>query len=65
MTFKGNAKFKEKLTCCFKYDMKNLGNFRPTTQNSENFFSMGSSCPNYARFKLKKTENILKRETEA
>ena len=41
MTLKSDAKFKEKLTCGFKYDMKNLVNFYPITQKFENFFSMG------------------------
>ena len=36
MTLKSDAKFKEKLTCGFKYDMKNLVNSHPTTQKSEN-----------------------------
>ena len=35
MTLKIGAKFKEKLTCGFKYDMMNLVNFHPTTQKSE------------------------------
>ena len=35
MTLKSDAKFKEKLTCGFKYDMKNLVNFHPTTQKSK------------------------------
>ena len=39
MTLKSNANFKEKLTCGFKYDMRNLVNFHPTTQKPENFFS--------------------------
>ena len=43
MTLKCDVKFKEKPTCSFKYDMRNLVNFHPTTQKSENFFSMGSS----------------------
>ena len=36
MTLKSDAKFKEKLTCCFtfKFDIKNLVNFHPNTQNS-------------------------------
>ena len=42
MTLKSNAKFKEKLTCGFKYDIRNLVNFHSTT---ENLFSMGSFCP--------------------
>ena len=31
MTLKSDAKFKEKLTCGFEYDMRNLENFHPTT----------------------------------
>ena len=53
MTLKNDAKFKEKLTCGFKYDMRNLVNFHPTT---ENFTSMGSFCPKYIRFELKKIQ---------
>ena len=41
MTLKSDAKFKEKLTCGFKYDLRNLVNFHPTTQKSENFFKDG------------------------
>ena len=50
MTLKSDAKFKEKLTLGFKYDMGNLVNFHPTPQKSENFFSMGSFYPKYTRF---------------
>ena len=42
MTMKSDAKIKEKLTCDFKYDLRNLVNFHSTTQKFENFFSMGS-----------------------
>ena len=42
MRLKSDAKFKEKLTCGFKYDIKNLVNFHPTTQKFQNFTSMGS-----------------------
>ena len=38
---------KEKLTCGFKYDMRNLVNFHPTTQKSKNFTPMGYFCPKY------------------
>ena len=38
MTLKSDAKFKEKLTCGFKYDMRNLENFHLTTQKSEKYF---------------------------
>ena len=56
MTLKGDAKFIEKMTCGFRYDMRN---FNPTTQKSENFFSMGSFCPMYIRFKAKNAEELL------
>ena len=36
MTVKKDAKFKENLACGFKYDMRNLVNFLPTTENFEN-----------------------------
>ena len=52
MTLKSDAKFNEKLTCGFKFDMRNLVNFHPTTQKSENFTSMGYFCPKYMRFEL-------------
>ena len=47
MTLKSDEKFKEKLTCSFKHDIRNLVNFHPTTQKSENFTLMGSFCPKY------------------
>ena len=54
MALKSDATFKEKLTCSFKYDMRNLENFHRTTQKSENFTLMGYSVPKYMRFELKK-----------
>ena len=56
MTLKSDAKFKEKLTCGFKYDMKDLVNFYPTTQKSESFTSMGYFCTKYIRFEPKKIQ---------
>ena len=53
-----DAKFKENLSRGFKYDMRNLVNFHPTTQKSENFTSMGYFCPYYRRFELKNTEEL-------
>ena len=41
MTMRSNAKFKEKLLCGFKYDIRNLVNFHPTTLKLENFTKMG------------------------
>ena len=64
MTLKSDAKFKEKLACGFKYDMRNLVNFHPTTQKSESFFSMGSFCPKYTRFDLQKYRGVIFHDTE-
>ena len=43
MTLKRDAKFEEKLICCFKND-KNLMNFDLSTRNSQNFTLIGSFC---------------------
>ena len=64
MTLESDAKCKEKLTCGFKYDMRNLTNFHLTTQKSENFFSVGSFCPKYARFGLQKYRGVIFHDTE-
>ena len=56
MTLKSDGKFKEKLTCGFKYDIKDLVNFEPTTQKSKRFTSMGYFCAKYIRFGLKKIQ---------
>ena len=58
MTWKSDAKFKEKLTSSFKYDMWNLVNFHPTTQKSNNSISMGYFCTKYMRFELKKYAGV-------
>ena len=58
MILKNDAKFKEKLIYGFKYDMRNLVNFHPTTQKSKNFTSMGYFCPKDMRFELKNTEEL-------
>ena len=64
MTMNSETKFKEKLTCGFKYDIRNLVNFHPTTQKSENFFSMGSFCPKYARSEEQKYRGVIFHDTE-
>ena len=58
MKLKSDAKFKEKLICGFKYDMRTLVNFQPTTQKSEDFFSLGSFCPKYTKMRYKNTEEL-------
>ena len=37
MTMKNDAKFEEDLTCQFKINIRNLTNFYPSTQKSQNF----------------------------
>ena len=64
MTLKSDAKFKEKLTWGFKYDMGNLGNFHPTTPKSETFTLMGSFCSKYIRFELEKYRGVIFHDTE-
>ena len=64
MTLKSNAKFKEKLTCGFKYNRRNLVNFHPTTQKSKNFIPMGSFFPKYVSFELKKYRGVIFPDTE-
>ena len=54
MTLKNDAKKKKKLTCGFKYDMKDLVNFHLTIQKSEIFFDGQSVCTKYTRFQLEK-----------
>ena len=58
MTLKSDAKFKEKLTCGFKYDMRNLVIFLLTTQKFENFKLMGYFFPKYKWFELKNKEEL-------
>ena len=59
MTLKSDAKFKEKLTCGSKYDMRNLMKFQPTTEKPKNFTLMGYFCPKYIRFELKKYRGVI------
>ena len=58
MRLKNDENFKEKLTCGFKYDMRNLMNFHPTTQKSENSTPMDYFYRKYLRFELKKREEL-------
>ena len=37
MTMKNNAKFEEELNCRFKIDIRNLTNFDPSIQKSQNW----------------------------
>ena len=64
MTLKSDGKFKEKLTCVFKYDMRNFVNNHPALQKSKNVTSMGYFCPKYMRFVLKKYRGVIFHDTE-
>ena len=58
MTLKSDPNIREKLTCGFKYNMRNLVKFHPITQKFETFFlrcSFGSKCP---RFELQNKEEL-------
>ena len=44
--------------------MRNLVNFHPITQKSENFTSMDYFCPNYMMFELKKYRRVNFYDTE-
>ena len=61
MTMNSDAKFKEKLTFSFKYDMRKL---HPTTQKPGNFTLMGSFCSKYIRFDFKKYRGVIFDDTE-
>ena len=64
MALKSDAKIKEKLTCGFKYDMRNLVNFHPTTQKSESFSSVSYFCPKHIMFELKIYRGVIFHDTE-
>ena len=59
MTPKSDAKFKEKLASSFKHDIRNLENFDPTIQKSENCF-----LSKVQRFELKKYRGVIFHDTE-
>ena len=46
------------------YDMRNFVNFYSNTQKPENFFSMGSFCPEYTRFELQKYRGVIYHDNE-
>ena len=64
MRLKSDAKLKEKLICGFKYDMRNLVKFQPTTQKSEFFTSIDTFCPKCIKFELKIYRGVIFHDTE-
>ena len=63
MTLKSDAKFEEKLICCFKND-KNLVNFDPTTQVSKICTLIGPFRAKYITFDLKGYRGVIFHDTE-
>ena len=59
MTLKSDTKFKERLTCSFKHDIRNLVNVHPTIQKSENCL-----LSKVKRFELKKYRRLIFHDTE-
>ena len=53
------CKYREKLTCGFKYELGYLLNFHPTTQKFENFTSFDYFCRRYIRFDLTKYMGVI------
>ena len=61
MTLKGDAKFKEKLTCVLKNDTRNLVNFYASSRKSKIKLCtlMVSFCPKHIKFQMKKHKRVL------
>ena len=64
MTLKSDAEFEGKVTLGSKNDIRNLVNFHPTTQKSENFTLMDYFYPKYMRFELKRYRRVIFYGTE-
>ena len=58
MTLKSDAKFKEKLIFGFKYDMRNLVNFHPTTQSLKISFQWALFIQRIQGLTYKNTEEL-------
>ena len=63
MTLKSDAKFEEKLICCFKND-KNLVNFDPSTQVSKICTLIGPIRAKYITCDLKRYRGVIFHDTE-
>ena len=64
MTLQSDTKFKEKMNCSFKYDMRNFVNFHSTTQKFQNFTSICYFCPKDIMFQLENFSGIMCHNTE-
>ena len=64
MTLIKDPNFEEKLTFCWKNDMKNLVNFNLSSRKSKNlhFDGLQYFCRKYVMFELKNTEELCREE---
>ena len=63
MTLRSDAKFEEKLICCFKKD-KNLVKFDPRTLIFESSTLIGSFCAKCINFELKRYRGAIFHDPE-
>ena len=61
---KNDAKFEEDLTSQFKFDMRNLINFDPSTQKSQKFLFNGLFLAKYLMFQLRKYKGVMLNDHE-
>ena len=59
MKKKGDAKFKGKMNCDLKNDLKNLINFHASSQTSGNLHYDGFFCPKHLKIQIKKYKIVI------
>ena len=64
MTLKGDAKFKGKLTCGLKNDIRNLVNFHASSRKSENLHFDGLLLSKAYKVLNEKVQKIMSHDTE-
>ena len=66
MTMKNDAKFEEKLICCFKFDIRNLRKIDPRTRKSQRLaHAIKNDMRNLANFyRLKNSDFILENKMD-
>ena len=64
MAMKNDTKIEEKLTCCFKIDMRNFTKFDLSTWKSKKFVLIGSLWSRYILFELQKYSGVIFHDTE-
>ena len=64
MRMKSDAKFEEKLTCCFEKDMRNVGNFYQSTRKCQNWNFDGILCPKQKMHEVKIYKGVMCHDNE-